>query len=140
MTPLQIAHVQNSFDRIAVDAPHFSALFYARLFALNPQLRRLFASDMGHQEQRLMEMIQLVVNSLDSFGGLVPVLRALGERHQDYGVAPRDYDTVGSALLWSLDKVLGTGFSREVKLAWIAAYTIMSTTMLEGARRRAAAA
>ena len=140
MTPLQIAHVQNSFAKVAHDPGQVSALFYARLFALNPQLRRLFAKNMARQERKLMEILSLVVNSLDTVGGMVPILRDLGARHVNYGVSARDYDTVGSALLWALDKALAEHFTREVKLAWIAAYTILSTTMLEGARRQQRAA
>ena len=65
----------------------------------------------------------------------------LGRRHVGYGVADEHYDTVGAALLWTLEKGLGRAFTPEVKDAWATVYGVLATTMKnaaasEGALRR----
>ena len=140
MTPLQMEAVQDSFALIAPDRDHVAALFYHRLFQLDPALRPLFKGDMPEQGRKLMSMLTLVVRSLQSVGGLVPVLEAMGERHHHYGVADRHYETVGAALLWTLEKGLGAAFTDHVRSSWEAAYRLVSETMLAGARRSRAAA
>ncbi|WP_265564456.1 globin family protein [Sphingomicrobium arenosum] len=140
MTPQQIRLVRSTFARLEGNPDRLGHLFYAQLFALDPTLLKLFAhADMDAQQKKLMSMLGLAVHSLETIGGLVPVLRELGARHVGYGVTPRHYDLVGASLLWTLEQLLDEAFTREVKLAWIAAYTLLSTTMIEGANRKAAA-
>ena len=62
---------------------------------------------------------------------MVPVLKELGRRHLNYGVQNEHYDTVGAALLWTLEQGLGDAFTGEVKEAWTAAYALMSGVMKE---------
>jgi hemoglobin-like flavoprotein len=50
-----------------------------------------------------------------------------------YGVLPAHYDTVGAALLWTLEKGLGPDFTPEVKDAWAAVYGILAGTMKDAA-------
>src|SRR5262249_43249425 len=71
------------------------------------------------------------MGKLDAPDELLPAVRALGARHLDYGVEPQDYDTVGSALLWTLEKGLGAAFTDPVKEAWAAVYHVLATTMQE---------
>ena len=120
MTPIQIKAVQDSFAQVAPDRDHVAAIFYDRLFKLDASLQSLFTTDLAEQGRKLMAMLGLFVRSLDHVGGLVPVLEAMGERHHSYGVRNDHYDTVGAALLWTLE----TG--------------LVSDTMKYGARRAAA--
>jgi hemoglobin-like flavoprotein len=39
----------------------------------------------------------------------------------DYGVKPAPYDSVGAALLWTLEQGLGSKFTDELKAAWTTA-------------------
>jgi hemoglobin-like flavoprotein len=48
-------------------------------------------------------------------------------------VKAEHYDTVGGALLWTLDAGLGPAFTPEVKEAWTSAYTLLATVMKEAA-------
>jgi hemoglobin-like flavoprotein len=68
---------------------------------------------------------------------LVPAVQDLGVRHVGYGVKDKDYDTVGEALIWTLQQGLGEGFTPEVQEAWIAVYGVLSDTM-KGAAAEAA--
>jgi nitric oxide dioxygenase len=60
-------------------------------------------------------------------------VRALGRRHAGYGVAPADYETVGVALLATLEKGLGDAFTPEVRDAWAACIALVATEMLDAA-------
>jgi hemoglobin-like flavoprotein len=64
---------------------------------------------------------------------IVPVVQDLGRRHATYGVQPSHYDTVASALLWTLGQGLGDAFTPPVKGAWTEAYTLLATVMKDAA-------
>ena len=76
-----------------------------------------------------MQMIGLAVNSLDRMEQLLPVVRSLGTRHVGYGVRDKDYDTVGEALPWTLQKGLGEAFTPDVEAAWSNVYATLASTM-----------
>ena len=61
------------------------------------------------------------------------VLAGLGRRHRNYGVLDEHYDTVGSALLFSLDEALGPRFEPPTRDAWTQLYGFMASTMKEAA-------
>jgi nitric oxide dioxygenase len=65
-------------------------------------------------------------------------VEALGNRHAGYGVTDAHYDTVATALLWTLEQGLGEGFTPDVREAWIETYAILANVMQNGARQTAA--
>ena len=134
VTSAQKQLVHNSFAKIAPIADDAAALFYRRLFQLDPRLKLMFPGDMAGQRKKLMQMITAAVKGLDHLEQLVPVLQDLGRRHAGYGVADAHYDTVGEALLWTLEKALGRAFTPELRQAWTTVYTLLATTMQEAAR------
>ncbi len=135
MTPDQIRLVQQSFEQVARIAGPAAALFYERLFTLDPMLRPMFShTDMGAQGQKLMLAIGQVVGALRSPERVLPALQALGARHAGYGVTERHYETVGSALIWTLEQGLGEAFTPAVREAWSEAYGIVSGTMMVAGR------
>ena len=134
MTPRQIEVVQQSFQQVAPIAELAADLFYARLFELDPSLRRLFKGDMKRQGGMLMSMIGSAVRGLSNPNALIPVLTALGRRHAGYGVMDAHYTTVAEALLWTLEQGLGDAFDAEMRAAWTAAYMLMASVMQQGAR------
>lgn len=135
MTPLQIRAVQESFALVVPDRDIVARLFYARLFELDPSLEGLFRGDMDEQGRKLMNMLKLVVHSLDNIGGLVPFIAEMGLRHRSYGVRDAHYDTVGAALIWTLERGLGDQFTDHHRQSWLAAYDLLAATMKEGAAR-----
>jgi hemoglobin-like flavoprotein len=129
MTPKQKTLVQISFTQVAPIADLAAELFYAKLFKLDPEIGPLFRNDMKEQGRKLMRMIATAVNGLDRIDELVPAVQELGRRHVAYGVRPEHYDTVGAALLWTLEQGLGADFTPEVKEAWTAVYGVLAGTM-----------
>jgi hemoglobin-like flavoprotein len=139
LTDTQKRLVQETFATIAPIADDAAALFYRRLFEIDPSLRRMFKDDMSEQRKRLMQMIAVAVRGLDRLDQLVPAVQDLGRRHAGYGVEDRHYDTVGKALLWTLEKGLGSAFTPEAKEAWATVYGILATTMKDASREMAVA-
>lgn len=134
MTPEQISLIRQSWEKVSPIADTAAALFYQRLFELDPGLRALFPENLANQRTKLMNMLAVVVNNLDALRPLLPTIRELGRRHVNYGVREEHYATVGAALLWALGQGLGEDFSDEVRDAWTAAYGVLSRTMCEAAR------
>ena len=101
-------------------------------------MRTLFSGDIAAQSEKLMQMIGTAVHGLDQLETIVPTVQALGIRHAGYGVSEADYETVGAALLWTLEQGLGPNFTPEVAEAWAAAYTLLADTMKTAAREAGA--
>lgn len=133
MTSDQINLVQASFRQVMPLAETAAKVFYQRLFELDESLQALFPNDMLTQGNKLMQFLGLAVVSLNKLEQLRPALRTLGARHVAYGVREEHYDTVGSALLWTLEQTLGAAFTPELEKAWIEAYAMISTEMKAGA-------
>ena len=133
MTNEQINLVRKSFLKIGPVVEEAAVLFYARLFELDPELRQLFNIDMLEQGHKLMQILGFAVDKLDKVEELVPTLRELGARHVDYGVKDAHYDTVGTALLWTLEKALKSGYTSETHEAWISVYDLIAESMKSGA-------
>ena len=72
MTPRQIHLLQETFAQVAPMSETAAALFYDRLFTLDPSLRRLFKGDMQDQGRKLMQMLAVAVRGLDNLDQLVP--------------------------------------------------------------------
>ena len=140
MTPDQIALVQSSFWQVVPNAATAADLFYDRLFEIAPHLRPMFPADLTGQKKKLMAALGTAVTSLGRLDALVPTLRALGRRHAGYGVKPQHYASVGSALMWTLEKGLGAAFTPAVRDAWATAYILIWTTMSNAANERPLAA
>lgn len=130
MTPRQILLVRESFAKVVPIKEQAAALFYDRLFAMDPSTRPLFRSDLKGQGAKLMAAIGAVVKSLDRIETMLDEIRALARRHDRYGVQEEHYASVGAALLWTLEQGLGSEFTAEVREAWATAYGLLSSTMV----------
>lgn len=136
MESTTVTLVQESFEKVKPIAPAAAEIFYSKLFELDPSLRPLFPSSeeaMKTQGNKLMTMLAAAVAGLSNIDALVPVLQDLGKRHVAYKVEPSHYNTVGAALLGTLEAGLGDDFTPEVKEAWASVYGTMSTVMIEAA-------
>ncbi len=133
MTPEQVGLIQKSFEKVAPIQEVAADLFYNRLFELDPSLRTMFPEDLSEQKKKLMATIAFVVASLDRLDQIVPAVESLGRSHVAYGVQDKHYDTVGAALLWTLEQGLGEAWNDELKSAWAAAYGLLADTMQSAA-------
>jgi hemoglobin-like flavoprotein len=125
--------VQKTFELVAPIADEAAALFYGRLFEMDPALRPLFRGDVKDQGKKLMSTLKVAVHALDRLDALVPTVQALGRRHLAYGVRDEHYDIVGAALLWTLEKGLGAEWTPEVADAWTTVYGVLAKVMKDAA-------
>jgi nitric oxide dioxygenase len=140
MTPAQVQLIQHSFAKVAPISEQAAALFYGRLFEIAPEIVPLFKGDMTEQGRKLMATLAVVVNGLSSLDAILPAASALAKRHVGYGVQPGHYVPVGEALLWTLERGLGSAWTAELAAAWAAAYATLSQFMVGEAYGRPVAA
>ncbi len=134
MSPEQKAVVRETWRRVVPIADTAATIFYERLFEIDPELRALFDGvDLASQGTKLTQAINMVVGALDRMDEVSPFVAELGRRHAGYGVTDAHYDTVGAALLWTLEKGLGEMWSEDARSAWSAAYTVLATIMRSAA-------
>jgi len=141
MSPETTQILKTTWAKVAPISDVAANLFYERLFTLDPSLRPLFANaDMPEQRRKLMQALAAVINGVDHLDTLVPALENLGRGHARYGVTDRHYDTVGAALLWTLEQGLKEAWTPAAKSAWTTAYTTVATVMRGAAAAKGARA
>ena len=130
MTPEQKKLVKSTWAAVVPIADTAAGLFYGRLFETDPSTQPLFqGADMPEQRKKLMQAMAVVVNGIDDLGELVPTVEELARRHIRYGVKDPHYDSVGAALLWTLEQGLGEQWTPDAKAAWSAAYGTLAGVM-----------
>jgi hemoglobin-like flavoprotein len=128
--------VKESWTRFEPQAEQSASYFYEKLFELDPEAAPLFArTDMEAQGRKVMQMFAEIVRILDRPEALVNEVADLGRRHVHYGVQDHEYDSVGTALLWTLERGLGPAFTPEVRNAWTEAYALVAALARRGAAR-----
>lgn len=130
MTDDDATLIRDSFAQLHRRKAETARIFYDRLFEIAPETRVLFKTDMETQGAKLMELLFVAVASIRDREGLTMLLELLGRRHRGYKVIPADFAHVGAALLWTLQTMLGTGFTPDVERVWTALYADLSETMI----------
>src|SRR5262245_53635754 len=143
MTPEQARLITTSWNSVASIADRAIEQFYNRLFEIDPSARALFrATNMPEQRKKVIEALSLALQGLNDLAALTPTLEELGRRHQRYGVAAAHYDSVGQALLWTLEQGLGEAWTPAGAAAWTELFGQLSSVMkraaYEGPQPRAA--
>ncbi len=128
--------VTESWKSLSPNGAAVGAIFYRRLFEIDPGLRPLFSHvTMDDQIHKLVTMLDMVVHWLDIPERLVPVLKKLGERHTTYGLQDDHYGKFGTALIGTLEEGLGDRFTPELRSAWAEAFLLISSLMRRGAAK-----
>ncbi len=139
MTPKQSELIKRSWNDVVPIADMAARAFYDRLFEIDPNTAELFGGvDLERQQLKLLGAIGFVVTNVDRPESLIPVLHDLGRRHAQYGVRDHHYDSVGTALLWTLEQGLGRAFTAETRSAWTIAYASIAGVMREASNARIA--
>ncbi|SDX25506.1 NAD(P)H-flavin reductase [Amycolatopsis xylanica] len=125
--------IRDAWDKAEPFLPEISQFFYGMLFTLAPATRDFFPINMEVQRGRLVRALVHIVQMVDRPDDLVPFLKQLGRDHRKFGVIPRHYEAVGTALLASLKNHLGPDWTPEVERAWAEAFTIVARAMQDAA-------
>ena len=138
LTRRTIQLVQSSWAKVFPISDAAAALFYERLFEMEPSVRPMFKADITEQKKKLMQTLSVAVDGLNNLDKLVPILQNLGARHAGYMVQEHHYDVVGEALLWTLREGLGDEFNDEVETAWTEVYGLVASVMKKAAANQGA--
>ena len=133
MTPEQVKMVQASFAMVEPIADTAADIFYDRLFEIAPDVRPMFPADMKDQKKKLMQTLSVAVKNLHKVETILPVVEELGARHVGYGVKDEHYDSVGAALLYTLEAGLGDDWTPELCDAWTETYLTLAGVMKQAA-------
>ena len=131
MTEKQIQLVKESWAQVVPISETAGMLFYNRLFEVAPMVRSMFGDDLRPQARKLMSMLSMIVSKLDRLDTLLDEIKMLAGRHDKYGARPEHYEVVGNCLLWTLNKGLGDKWNNETEEAWVRAYGILSSAMIQ---------
>jgi len=135
MTPDQKKLVQVTWSKVVPIADQAASMFYDRLFQIDPSARALFGkTDMPQQRKKLLQVLSVAIAGLDDLDAFIPTVETLGRRHVGYGVTDAHYASVGRALLWTLEKGLGSAWTPETAVAWTEVYAVLSGVMRKAAQ------
>jgi hemoglobin-like flavoprotein len=135
MTQQEIKLVKASWAHFRNVKPEFIAdVFYSKLFFENPNLRKMFPSDMQGQYEKLIMTFNVVIARLEKLDELTADIKEMAIRHRGYGVAPEHYTMVGEALLWTLERGLGKDWDADTEGAWLTCYTLLAETMINATK------
>lgn len=111
MTPRQIDLLERTLFELRRQSIFASQLFYCRLFARRPGLRRLFAGRPDFHGTRLL-------------GAMAGAVGGLSDRQpvREGAVQADRLDVIGEALQWMLERHFHGQLSAEVREAWSTAY------------------
>lgn len=118
MSPDQMALIERSWANTKGKEKELVQTFYEKLLNDNPQYVYMFESDPVEQQKKFLEMITTIINGMRYMDKLIPLLKELGERHEEYGVTGADYAVVANALVWSMGEINDTELSDEEVAAW----------------------
>ncbi|NDR56139.1 globin family protein [Aliiruegeria sabulilitoris] len=138
MNQSQITLIQQSYAKLVPSKQQAGEIFYAKLFEIAPEVRPLFKENVTEQAGKLMTMLGTVVNGLRDLHKVTPIARKMAVEHVGYGVKPAHYEPVGAALIATLEAGLGEDFTLETREAWVEAYSILSTAMIDAAKAQGA--
>jgi len=133
MTSEQVNLIKKSFDAMWPVRGDIAELCYSRFFELAPEARALFKSDMEGQRAKLMDMIAALVGSLDQHALFQSIVTNSGRQHARFGVQSSQYDALGEALIWSLERKFGASLTPEMSASWRALYGRVQAEMQRAA-------
>lgn len=132
LTARELQIVQESWEKVVPIADAAAAMFYNRLFEVEPTLRPMFAATtMEEQGRKLMQMMTVAVRGLQRIDQLLPAIEDLGRRHLKYGVTEHHYHVVADVFLWTLATGLGDSFTAELREAWKKAFWALAGVMIK---------
>ena len=121
------ALLTKSFYQIVPISERVATMFYDRLFEAHPEVQPLFQStDMRVQRKKLIDMLALVVYSIDNMSKVEEAIQKLGERHVNYGVKDEQYPVVRDVFVWTLNQELGDDLDDETEAVWIKVFNALA--------------
>ena len=109
----------------------YSTIFYESMFEQHPNIKPLFSSDTESQRIKLLNTLNLVINSIHHLEELKEPFLELGKLHKNINVDAPMYDIVISHSVSALKVASNNTITPEEEKAWEQAFKVISDTMLE---------
>lgn len=132
----QAVLVQESFRVLEPQVETLIERTFRRLFTQAPHLRPLFGADIALLRAKYATMLSVLVEGLDDYGRVEPIVLNLGRRHAGYGAQREHFALMGELLLGEIQKALGAQATQETQEAWAAAYALIAESMTAAAAYR----
>lgn len=112
--------------------PDFATEFYSKLFEAHPEVQSLFGRHSSAQQQRMLtESVVALVDHVNDAPWITQALRALGKRHQGYGISAEMFEWVGDALIETFGDISAEEWSEKLAVGWRSLYDEVAEIMLE---------
>ncbi|WP_158243150.1 globin domain-containing protein [Acidimangrovimonas sediminis] len=128
----EVQVIRDNFRAVQDRIVPASLEFYEALFRRRPDLRPMFREDLTGQGMKFMSTLEAVVDSLESPEAIADRMEELGHSHAALGVKAEHFVPMGEALIETLRKYVGEGWTAEADAAWRKAYDEVAGRMLAG--------
>ncbi|WP_372466845.1 globin domain-containing protein [Microbacterium maritypicum] len=120
---------------VAEHADEITTLFYREMFAVHPELLRVFNranQAIGEQPKALAaSIVAFAVQLIDPEApDFAPVMRRIAHKHVSLGIKARQYTIVGHHLLDAVGTVLGDAVTPEIRAAWDEVYWLFGCSLI----------
>ncbi len=130
---LSIELLERSLALIKPKSEEFVSKFYEILFQESAQIQTLFMkTNMEQQKEKLWQSLEVIVENLRKPKLINIFAKGLGATHAKYGVLVEHYPIVANALIQALKAQMGLEWTPETEKAWVDAYTIIQSAMIDG--------
>jgi hemoglobin-like flavoprotein len=119
MTSFQISLLRNSLIKMQPIDEIVVALFYKRLFVIEPALRPAFNGDITEQGHLLKDTVSTVVGAAHDLPSIKKSLVQLMHIYAGCGVRTEHFVAMRAAWIGTLRGALGDDFTPEMQQAWL---------------------
>ncbi|NNJ27448.1 NO-inducible flavohemoprotein [Alienimonas chondri] len=133
MDPRTLQIIREITPAVAEHGETITKVFYDRMFAANPEVRRFFNAAHQHsggQQRALASAIYAYFQNIDNPAVLGPAVELIVHKHASLGVKPEHYPIVGKHLLDAIAEVMGDAATDEVLAAVGEAYAFLADLMI----------
>jgi len=130
---LNIELLERSVALIKPQSDEFVSKFYEILFNNSDEIKTLFMNTkMEQQKEKLWQSLEIIIENLRKPKLINVFAKGLGATHAKYGVLVEHYPIVANALIQALKAQMGLEWTPETEKAWVDAYTIIQSAMIDG--------
>ena len=97
LSPNDLTLIKETRATFVSDPDTAAALFYNKLFEIDPSTREMFPHDIQDQGRKLMTTLAVAIDALENWDRLAPILAGLARRHLGYSVEVYHYASVAQA-------------------------------------------
>jgi hemoglobin-like flavoprotein len=136
----EIALIETSFRKLSRNSAQAAALFYTRLFDFDPLFRALLKNDRSTAHRKFFHHLGTIVHRLDCYDVVRDYVSDLIAGHPCFANTDEHIRTIGAALFWMLEQMLGDDFTPDVYAAWMTVFVTLSNDLKTATTREFAMA